>query len=119
MIPTGPATRIYLALGTTDLRKGFEGLSDFVKHQLKEDPLSGHLFAFTNRGRNRIKLLFWDGTGMWLLTKRIGKGRFSWPGVEGTPSPAALRVLSEELTLLLSGIDLEKTRSRAWWRKAA
>lgn len=119
MITTVPATGIYLALGTTDLRKGFEGLSDFVKHQLKGDPLSGHLFAFTNRGRNRIKLLFWDGTGMWLLTKRIGKGRFSWPDVEGTPSTAALRDLYEELTLLLSGIDLERTRSRAGWRKAA
>lgn len=119
MIPTGPATRVYLAMGATDLRKGFEGLSDCVKYQMKEEPLSGHLFAFTNRSRNRIKLLYWDGSGMWLLTKRIGKGRFSWPNDESSPSAVALRILAEELTLLLSGIDLEKTRSRAWWRKAS
>jgi len=119
MIPTGPATKVFLALGATDLRKGFAGLGDLVRHRLKEDPLSGHLFAFTNRNRTRIKLLYWDGSGTWLLAKRLAKGRFSWPGEEGTPTNAALRILAEELTLLLSGIDLEKTRSRPWWRKAA
>ncbi|MBN9693313.1 MAG: IS66 family insertion sequence element accessory protein TnpB [Verrucomicrobia bacterium] len=119
MIPTGPATKVFLALGATDLRKGFEGLGDLVRHRLKEDPMSGHLFAFTNRNRTRIKLLYWDGSGTWLLAKRLAKGRFSWPGDEGTPTDAALRILAEELTLLLSGIDLEKTQSRAWWRKAA
>ena len=119
MIPTGPATKVFLALGTTDLRKGFEGLGDLVRHRLKEDPLSGHLFAFTNRNRTRIKLLYWDGSGTWLLAKRLAKGRFSWPGDEGTPTDAGLRILAEELTLLLSGIDLEKTQSRPWWRKAA
>ena len=119
MIPTGPATKVYLALGTTDLRKGFEGLSDLVRHQMKEEPMSGHLFGFTNRNRSRIKLLYWDGSGMWLLTKRLAKGRFSWPQDEGASPATGLRVLAEELTLLLSGIDLEKTRSRAWWRKAA
>jgi transposase len=86
---------------------------------MKEDPMSGHLFAFANRSRNRVKLLYWDGSGLWLLTKRIGNGRFSWPMDEATPSAAAQRILAEELTLLLSGIDLEKTRCRAWWRKAA
>ena len=119
MIPTGPATKVFLALGATDLRKGFEGLGDLVRHRLKEDPLSGHLFAFTNRNRTRMKLLYWDGSGTWLLTKRLAKGRFNWPGKEGTPTDAALRILGEELTLLLSGIDLEKTQSRPWWRKAA
>ncbi len=77
MIPTGPATRVYLSLGTTDLRKGFEGLGDLVRHQMKEDPLSGHLFVFTNRSKIRIKVLYWDGSGTWLLTKRLAKGRFS------------------------------------------
>ena len=77
MIPTGPATKVYLSLGTTDLRKGFEGLGDLVRHQMKEDPLSGHLFVFTNRSKTRIKLLYWDGSGTWLLTKRLAKGRFS------------------------------------------
>ena len=109
MIPVGPATRVFLAVGPTDLRKGFEGLSDLVRHHLKEDPLSGN---------TRVKLLYWDGSGTWILAKRLAKGRFSWPRLEEPPAVAALRILAEELTLLLSGIDLEKTRSRAWWRKA-
>ena len=66
MIPLSPATRIFLASGATDLRKSFEGLGDVVTHQFKEDPLSGHLFVFTNRRKNRIKLLYFDGTGVWV-----------------------------------------------------
>jgi transposase len=61
MIPLSPATRIFLASGATDLRKSFEGLSDLVSHQSKEDPLSGHLYVFANRRKNRIKLLYFDG----------------------------------------------------------
>jgi transposase len=115
MIPFSPATRIYLAAGATDLRKSFEGLSDLVTHQFQEDPLSGHVYVFANRKRNRIKLLYFDGTGIWVCAKRLGQGCFAWPK---TQEPGALRILAEELTLLLSGIDLEKTRARAWWRKA-
>jgi len=118
MIPIGPATRIYLAAGVTDLRKGFEGLSDLVQHRLQQDPLSGHLFGFANRTKTRIKLLYWDGTGPWLCTKRLAKGSSHWPRT-GSEETGALRVLAEELTLLLSGFDLEQTRPRAWWRKAA
>jgi len=116
MFPLTPATRIYLAAGATDLRKSFEGLSDLVAHQFKEDPLSGHLYVFTNRKKNRIKVLYFDGTGVWVCAKRLGRGNFAWPK---TQDPGALRILAEELTLLLSGIDLEKTRTRPWWRKAA
>lgn len=119
MIPSGPATRVFLALGATDMRKGFEGLSSLVKHRFKEDPLSGHLFVFANKSRNRLKLLYWDGSGLWVCAKRLEAGRYSWPAPEALPENGALRILSEELTLLLSGIDLEKTRSRQWWRKAA
>ncbi len=71
MIPVGPATRIYLATGATDLRQGFEGLSDQVRHRLQEDPLSGHLFVFANRQRTRIKVLYWDGYGN---TQIMGQG---------------------------------------------
>jgi transposase len=119
MIPVGPATRIFLALGPTDMRKSFEGLSSLARHQFKEDPLSGHLFVFTNRQRNRLKLLYWDGSGLWVCAKRLEKGRFAWPKPEVIPETGALRILAEELTLLLSGIDLEKSRQRSWWRKAA
>lgn len=119
MIALGPATRIFLALGATDMRKGFEGLSSLVKHQFKEDPLSGHLFVFANRQRTRLKVLYCDGTGVWICAKRLPKGRFAWPCPDTVPETGALRILGEELTLLLSGIDLDKTRSRNWWRKAA
>ena len=69
MIPLSPATRIYLARGATDLRKSFDGLGDLVSHQFKEDPLSGHLYVFTNRRKNRLKLLYFDGTVTWVCQK--------------------------------------------------
>lgn len=65
---------------------------------------------------NRVKLLYSDTTGMWVCAKRLYRGRFAWPK---TQEPAALQVLAEELTLLLSGIDLDQTRPRPWWRKGA
>jgi len=115
MIPLSPATRIYLAAGATDLRKSFEGLSDLVSHHFQQDPLSGHLYVFTNRRKNRIKLLYADGSGLWLCAKRLhGQGTFAWPR---TTAPGALQILAQELTLLLSGIDLESTAQRAWWRR--
>lgn len=118
MMPMGAATRIYLAAAATDLRKSFEGLGDLVRHQFGEDPLSGHLFLFTNRRKNRLKLLYWDGTGTWICTKKLERGCFAWPK-GGADSKGALRIVAEELTLLISGIDLEKTQQRRWWRKAA
>ena len=118
MIPFGPATRIYLAAGATDMRKSFEGLSDLVRHQFKEDPLSGHLFVFANRRKTRLKVLYWDGSGTWICAKRLEKGCFSWPRA-GPQDGGALRILAQELTLLLNGIDLDKTRARVWWRQAA
>ena len=64
MFGWGPATRIYLAAGATDLRRGFEGLYGLVRDRLQCPPLSGHVFGFANGQRNRVKLLFWDGTGL-------------------------------------------------------
>ena len=116
MMPVGPATRIFLAAGATDLRQSFEGLSDLVRHRFQEDPLSGHLFVFSNQRRTRIKLLYWDGSGLWVCAKRLEQGRFRWP-TTSTGETGALRILAEELTLLLSGVDLTQTRQRQWWRK--
>ena len=79
MFGIGPATRIYLALGATDMRKGFEGLYGLVRDRLQLEPLSGHVFIFCNKARNRTKVLFWDGSGLWICAKRLQKGRFSWP----------------------------------------
>ena len=79
MFGLGPATRIYLAAGVTDMRKGFEGLYGLVRDRLSCEPLSGHLFLFCNGQRNRLKVLVWDGSGLWVCAKRLEKGRFTWP----------------------------------------
>lgn len=114
MFGIGPATRVYLAAGATDMRKGFEGLYGLVRDRLSCDPLSGHVFLFSNAQRNRLKLLFWDGSGLWVCAKRLEKGRFRWP--EATDKETKLMFSHEELALLLGGIDLKQTRRRAWHR---
>ena len=115
MFGVGPATRIYLAAGATDLRKGFEGLYGLVRDRLQLEPLSGHIFLFSNAQRNRLKLLFWDGSGLWVCAKRLEKGRFRWPLAEAGQSKVVLS--QEELALLLGGIDLAGSKRRAWFRK--
>jgi transposase len=116
MMPAGPATRVFLAAGATDMRKGFEGLSDLVRHHFQQDPLSGHLFVFANKRKTRLKILYWDGSGLWVCAKRLEQGCFAWPAPEEQESPAR-RIAAEELTLLLSGIDLKMAQARPWWRK--
>jgi transposase len=115
MFGVGPATRIYLAAGATDMRKGFEGLYGLVRDRLQLEPLSGHLFLFSNARRNRLKLLFWDGSGLWVCAKRLEKGRFGWPQAEAGQSKVVLS--QEALALLLGGIDLAGSKRRAWFRK--
>jgi len=117
MLAWGPATRIYLAAGATDMRKGFEGLHGLARDRLSCEPLSGHVFVFANARRNRLKLLFWDGSGLWVCAKRLEKGRFRWP--ETTDRQTKIVLTQEELTLLLGGIDLTQTRQRRWYRKVS
>lgn len=114
MFGVGPATRIYLAAGATDMRKGFEGLYGLVRDRLQGEPLSGHIFVFCNAQRNRLKLLFYDGSGVWVCAKRLDRGRFYWPPSEGEKA----HLSHEELMLLLGGIDLLATRRRRWHRVA-
>ena len=115
MFGIGPATRIYLALGSTDMRKGFEGLYGLVRDRLQLEPLSGHLFLFCNKARNRTKVLFWDGSGLWICAKRLEKGRFSWPNDEEQQVRVILS--HEELALLLGGIEVGRTQRKDWYRK--
>jgi transposase len=70
----GPATKIYVAVEAVDMRKGFEGLYGLVRDHLRHDPLSGHLFLFTNKTKTRWKALVWDGSGLWVCAKRLEKG---------------------------------------------
>ena len=114
MFGLGPATRVYLAAGATDMRKGFEGLYGMARDRLACDPLSGHVFVFANARRNRLKLLFWDGSGLWVCAKRLERGRFRWP--EAAAGQVKVTLSQEELALLLGGIDLTQTRRREWYR---
>jgi transposase len=97
------------------MRKGFEGLYGLVRDRLQCEPLSGHVFLFCNGQRNRVKLLFWDGSGLWVCAKKLERGRFRWPEVDGEQNKVQLS--HEELALLLGGIDLRETQRRRWYRK--
>ena len=110
MLSLSAATRVFVALAPVDLRRSFNGLYACVRERLKEDPLSGHLFVFTNRDRDRVKVLYWDGSGLWVCAKRLEKGRFSWPKGEG----AAASLRTEELSALLSGLEV---RAKAGWSR--
>ena len=113
MLGLGPATKVYLATGATDMRKGFDGLFGLVRDELLCDPLSGHLFLFSNARRTRLKLLFWDASGLWLCAKRLEKGRFHWPAAK--PGTNSVKLRAEELSMLVSGIDLKQTKPRRGW----
>ena len=114
----GPATKVYLAVGATDLRKGFDGLYGLARDALRLDPLSGHLVLFCNRDKTRLKVLFWDGSGLWLCTKRFESGRYSWPS-QLEEAAACVTLSHEEFALLIGGIDLSQTRRKNWYRKVA
>ena len=117
MLGFGAATRIYLAPGATDMRMGFNGLYGLVRDRLLCDPLSGHLFLFANAQKNRLKVLFWDQSGLWVCAKKLERGRFHWPAGDSSASKVVLS--REELALLLGSIDLAQTRRRRWYRKVA
>ncbi len=112
----GLQTKIYIAVAAIDMRKGFEGLHGLVRDPLGQDPLSGHLFLFTNKTKTRLKAVVWDGSGLWVCAKRLEKGRFRWPEAEGRHS---VTIRSEELAMLVNGLDVRQTRQRKWYRKSA
>jgi transposase len=101
------STRVFVREGVTDLRLGFEGLFGLVEQQLRQDPLSGHLFVFCNRQRTRIKVLTWDGSGLWLCTKRLEQGTFAWTDC-GEIDAATFQALIE-------GLDVRGRRR--WYRR--
>ena len=117
MFGLGAATRIYVATGATDMRLGFNGLYGLVCNRLQCDPLSGHLFLFANSRRNRMKVLFFDGSGLWVCSKRMEGGRLHWP--QPRSSEDKVQLSREEFALLVGGIDLVETRKRKWYRRAA
>lgn len=114
MLTLPPSVRIYLAAGPTDLRKSFDGLSGLTRTVLAQDPTSGHVFVFCNRRRNRLKILYFDGSGLWVFAKRLEEGTFAWPGVSTQPR---VELRACELTLLLGGLDLAHTKKRRWYER--
>jgi transposase len=96
------------------MRKSFETLCIVVRDELREDPLSQKVFVFLNRQCDRVKILYWDGTGIWILAKRLERGRFCRPRpINDGEFKIALK--PEALEMLLSGIDLKNTMQRAWY----
>lgn len=110
MLSLSPATRVFLAVDPIDGRKGFNDLYTLVKERLQQEPTSGYVFAFLNKRRNRLKILTYDGSGLWLLTKRLDRGTYAAPSGEGQ----SLNLRPEDLTLLVHGI--ESTSRRQWHR---
>ncbi len=111
MMTARVGVKVHIALGVTDMRKG---LAMLVQEVLRQDPFSGHLFAFRGRRANLIKIVFWDGSGLCLFTKRLEEGRFPWPGANEQGDPVALT--SEQLSMLIEGIDWRAPERR--WRPA-
>jgi transposase len=109
-----PATHIVLAAGATDMRKSFDTLAAIVRNELGGDPISGHLFVFCNKRKDRIKVLYFDGSGLWVCAKRLEKGTFSWPETRAR----SVELRREELVALLGGLDLRTTKRRRWYRHA-
>lgn len=98
-------TKVYLALAPVDMRKGYDGLAALVQQVLQRDPFCGHLFLFRSKRADRLKLLWWDGSGLCLFAKRLEKGRFVWPRVEN----GAITLTPAQLAMLIEGLD---------WRRA-
>ena len=108
MLSFPASVRIYVAVGVTDMRKSFDGLCAVTQNVLKKDPFSGHVFAFCNRRRDRLKLLLWDRDGFWVFAKRLEQGTFAWP----ERACQVDRITMKELLCILEGIDLRDTRPR-------
>lgn len=102
-------TRVYLAAGSTDMRKSINGLSILVSERLEMDPLSGHLFVFCNRRRNMIKVLYWDRTGFCLWQKRLEKQYFTWP----TSSADVSEIDHRQLSWIVEGLDIGRVSGHA------
>ena len=110
MLSIAADTRIFIASGATDMRKGFDGLCGLVTSVLQADPLSGQLFLFVNRRRDKMKILYWDGDGLAIWYRRLEQGTFQMPKVDD--GQVSVEIRSDELTMLLRGIDYSIVKRR-------
>ncbi|WP_233559839.1 IS66 family insertion sequence element accessory protein TnpB [Oleomonas cavernae] len=101
MIGPAGAVRVMVATRPVDFRKGAEGLAALVREEMKADPFSGTVYVFRARRVDRVKLIFWDGTGLCLFAKRLEDGKFQWPGARDS----VMRLTAAQLSALLEGLD--------------
>ena len=114
MLSFSGSLRVFVAVEPCDMRKGYEGLSALAGEVLGEDVRSGAIFVFGNKRRTRLRILYFDGTGLWLMSKRLESGTFSWPKAEGT---AKMLLKAEALAMLTDGIDLRGAKMRPWYER--
>jgi len=121
MIQMLAAVRVFVCTQPTDMRKGFDGLSGLAEHVLRQDPLSGHLFVFRNRARNRLKVLYWDQDGLAIWYKRLERGTFQLPSdlLPSDSNPVDAEISAGELSLLLGGIELASVKRRKRYQRPA
>jgi transposase len=108
--------KVLVCLEACDMRKGFNGLSALVAERLGEELKGGALFVFSNRRHTRLKVLYWDGTGLWVMTKRLEAGTFSWPK-SGSGGKVKLRLAPEAFAMLTDGVDLRGGKLRPWYER--
>lgn len=116
MISFSGGLKVFLSVEPVDMRAGFERLANLVDGVLKENLREGGLFVFTNRRHTRIKVLCFDGTGLWLMCKRLEKGTFAWPNKEQVGG-GKLSLAPEAFAMLTDGIDLRGARMRPWYQR--
>ena len=114
MIGLPPGSRIWLAAGVTDMRRGMDGLASLVQTALQQDLFVGHLFVFRGRRGDLVKVLWWSGEGMNLYAKRLERGRFIWPQA----TTGSVHLSAAQLSMLLEGIDWRRPQ-RTWQPRAA
>lgn len=116
MLSFSGSLKVFVAVEACDMRKGFNGLHALASERLGEDPRQGALFVFCNRRHTRIKILYWDGTGLWVLSKRLEKGTFAWPKAL-EPGTTKLCLRAEALAMLTDGVDLRGAKLRPWYER--
>lgn len=116
MLSFSGSLKIWLATESCDMRKSFDGLSGVVREKLQADPCTGALFLFANRRRTLMKILYWDGSGLWVLSKRLEKGTFSWP--KHTGDKQKIKLEPTALAMLTDGIELRDGHKLPWYEKS-
>jgi transposase len=117
MLPIGTTSiDVFVCLEPCDMRKSFNGLYAIAANHLEEEPQKGAVFIFTNKAQNRIKILHFDGTGLWVSCKRLEAGKFSWPKPT-SPNQRKLKLRIEALQLLVDGVDLRGAKFLPWYQR--